>query len=163
MIVLLALLNDAPLIAIATDNEDYSMKPEKWNLQIVLGLGTTLGLLGVVSSFLIFYIGKDVLNLGEEVLQSFIFLKLAIAGHLTIFVSRTRKYFWTAKPSKGLFWSAVITKVLATVFAVYGWFIAPIGWQMALFIWAYSFAAFFVTDIIKVYFYKLFGQKFSFA
>ncbi len=156
MIVLLALLNDAPIIAIANDNVRYSNNPEKWNMEIVLGLGAVLGLIGVVSSFMIFYIGKEMLHLDQGVLQSFIFLKLAVAGHLTIFLARTRKPFWSIKPSSGLFWSAVITKILATIFAVYGWFIAPIGWQLAAVVWGYAIAAFLITDFIKYYFYKEF-------
>jgi H+-transporting ATPase len=156
MIVLLALLNDAPIIAIANDNVRYSNNPEKWNMKIVLGLGAVLGLIGVVSSFMIFYIGKELLHLDQGVLQSFIFLKLAVAGHLTIFLARTRKPFWSIKPSSGLLWSAVITKILATIFAVYGWFIAPIGWRLAGVVWGYAIVAFLVTDFIKYHFYKEF-------
>jgi H+-transporting ATPase len=155
MIVLLALLNDAPIIAIANDNVRYSNNPEKWNMEIVLGLGALLGLIGVVSSFMIFYIGKELLHLNQGVLQSFIFLKLAVAGHLTIFLARTRKPFWSIKPSSGLLWSAVITKVVATIFAVYGWFIAPIGWQLAGIVWGYAIVAFLITDFIKYNFYKI--------
>ncbi|MBL1214599.1 MAG: plasma-membrane proton-efflux P-type ATPase [Ignavibacteriae bacterium] len=154
MIVLLALLNDAPIIAIATDNAKYSLKPERWNMHEVLGLGTMLGIAGVIFSFLIFYIGRDLLQLSAGVLQSFIFLKLAIAGHLTIFVARTRDHFWSNSPSRTLVLSAIATKILATVFAVYGWFISPIGWQLALFVWGYAIASFILTDFIKVFFYK---------
>jgi H+-transporting ATPase len=159
MIVLLALLNDAPIMSIAGDNATYSQKPEKWNMRIVFGLGSILGLIGVVLSFLIFYIGQVFLRLPKDVLQSFIFLKLAIAGHLTIFLSRVKDHFWSSKPSKSLLWSAIITKVLATLFAVYGWFITPIGWKLALFIWGYALVAFFITDFLKVYLYKLLNTK----
>lgn len=154
MIVLLALLNDAPIIAIATDNVIYLKQPERWDMKTVLGLGTMLGIIGVFSSFLIFYIGKDVLNLQQGALQTFVFLKLAIAGHLTIFLSRTKRHFWESKPSATLLWSAVITKVIATLFAVYGWFVSPISWSLSLFIWIYAIIAFFITDLIKVNFYK---------
>ena len=159
MIVLLALLNDVPVMAIAGDRVNYSRHPEKWNMRVVLGLGTLLGLVGVVSSFLIFYLGREVLHLNREMLQSFIFLKLAIAGHLTIFISRTRGPFWDIKPSGGLLWSALLTKFAATLFAVYGWFIAPIGWKLSLGIWGYAIVAFVITDIVKQYFYKMFGAQ----
>ena len=159
MIVLLALLNDAPIIAIAYDNVRYSNEPEKWKMKIVLGLGTFLGIIGVIASFAIFYIGKVLLHLEPGVLQSFIFLKLAVAGHLTIFLARTRKPFWSIKPSAALFWSAVITKAVATLFAVYGWFVAPIGWKLAGFIWGYALIAFVITDIIKYYFYKIIAPE----
>ncbi len=154
MIVLLALLNDAPIMAIANDNVHYSSKPEKWNVRIIFGLGTILGLIGVVSSFLIFYLGRDMLHLSRDVLQSFIFLKLAVAGHLTIFISRTRGSFWSIKPSASLLWCAIVTKIIATLFAVYGWFIAPIGWKLALIVWGYALIAFTLTDFIKLYIYR---------
>ncbi|HEX9253079.1 MAG TPA: plasma-membrane proton-efflux P-type ATPase [Ignavibacteriaceae bacterium] len=155
MIVLLALFNDAPIMAIAYDNVKYSKEPERWNMRVVLSMATFLGLIGVVSSFGIFYIGQEVLNLSKESVQTFIFLKLAIAGHLTIFLTRTRGYFWSIKPSATMFWAAVITKILATFVAVYGWFITPISWELALFVWGYAIAAFLITDFIKVRIYKL--------
>ncbi len=155
MIVLLALFNDAPIMAIAYDNVLYSKRPEKWNMRVVLGIASFLGLIGVFSSFGIFYIGEAVLHLGRETIQSFIFLKLAVAGHLTIFLTRTRGPFWSIRPSAALFWSAVITKLLATLVAVYGWYVAPVGWKLALFVWAYALAAFVVTDFMKVGLYRL--------
>jgi H+-transporting ATPase len=54
------------------------------------------------------------------------------------------------KPAAALFWSAVLTKVLATFVAVYGWYVTPIGWNLALFVWGYALAAFVVTDFLKV-------------
>ncbi len=164
MIVLLALLNDAPIMAIAYDNVRYGLTPERWNMRVVLGMATVLGLTGVFSSFLIYYIGGHQLRLSGEVLQSFIFLKLAVAGHLTIFLARTRGPFWSIRPGAPLLWSAVITKILATLVAVYGWYVAPIGWQLALLVWGYSLVAFFIADLIKVYGYRLLdhgGLRFS--
>jgi H+-transporting ATPase len=158
MIVLLALLNDAPIIAIASDRADYSQMPEKWNMKVVLGLGSTLGIIGVISSFMIFTLGKEIMGLDSQTLQAFIFLKLAVAGHLTIFVSRTQGYFWQDRPSTTLILSAIITKVAATFFAVYGIFIAPIGWANAGIVWAYAIVAFVITDLIKVYFYRTFNK-----
>jgi len=155
MIVLLALFNDAPIMAIAYDNVKYSNDPEKWNMRVVLGMATFLGLIGVVSSFGIFYIGQNVLHLSRDAVQSFIFLKLAVAGHLTIFVTRTRGPFWSIKPSGTMFWAAVLTKLLATFVAVYGWFITPISWNLALLVWGYALVAFFITDLLKVRIYKL--------
>jgi H+-transporting ATPase len=159
MIVLLALFNDAPIMAIAYDNVKYSKEPERWDMRIVLSMATFLGLIGVISSFGIFYIGQEVLHLSKEAVQSFIFLKLAIAGHLTIFLTRTRGPFWSIKPSGVLFWSAVITKLLATLVAVYGWFITPISWNLALLVWGYALAAFLITDFLKVRIYKLLDHK----
>ena len=68
MIVLLAMLNDLPIITIAYDNVEYSNQPEKWNLRIILGVATMLGIVGVFSSFGMLYIGREILHLNSGVL-----------------------------------------------------------------------------------------------
>ncbi|HPR56262.1 MAG TPA: plasma-membrane proton-efflux P-type ATPase [Deltaproteobacteria bacterium] len=156
MIVLLALMNDAPILAIAYDNVHYADRPEAWNMRLVLGISSVLGVAGVVASFGLFYLGEQTFHLGRDLLQTFMFLKLAVAGHLTIFVTRTRGPFWSIKPAPLLFWSAVATKALATVAAVYGWFMVPIGWKWALLIWVYALAWFIVNDRVKLVAYRIF-------
>ena len=159
MIVLLAVFNDAPIMTIAYDNVRYSSYPEKWNMKEVLIMSTYLGIIGVFFSFMIYYIARDVLHFDQSLAQSFIFLKLAVAGHLTIFVSRTRGHFWSIRPSNALFWSAVSTKFLATLVAVYGVFITGIGWQYAGLVWGYALAAFVITDYLKVLLYRYLDAK----
>jgi H+-transporting ATPase len=155
MIVLLALLNDGPILAIAYDNVHYANRPEAWNMRLVLGMATILGLAGVVASFGLFYLGERTFQLSRELLQTFMFLKLAVAGHLTIFVTRTRGPFWSIRPAPALLWTAVLTKVLATLAAVYGWLMAPIGWKWALLIWGYALAWFLVNDRVKLAAYRI--------
>jgi H+-transporting ATPase len=155
MIVMLALLNDGPILAIAYDNVRYANRPESWNMRLVLGTSTILGIAGVVASFGLFYLGERTFGLSREVLQTFIFLKLAVAGHLTIFVTRTRGPFWSIRPSPALFWSAILTKVLATLAAVYGWFMVPIGWRWALLIWGYALVWFLINDRVKLGAYRI--------
>jgi H+-transporting ATPase len=159
MIVLLAILNDLPIITIAYDNVKYSKKPEKWNMFVILGIATILGIVGVFSTFGILYIGKEMLNLDPELLQSFIYLKLSVAGHLTVFVARTRGHFWSIKPATPLLLAVILTQVTATLITVYGLLLPAIGWDLALLIWAYALALFVTTDFIKVYVYKLLDHK----
>ena len=164
MIVLLALLNDAPIMTIAYDNVRYSNDPEKWNMKRTLGISTFLGLIGVVSSFLILYIGQDVFLLTPAVLQSFIYLKLSVAGHLTVFVARTKKSFWSIKPSIQLFTAVIVTQTIATIITVYGILLPAMGWGLALFVWAYALIAFLITDFLKLHVYRLLdrsGARFS--
>jgi H+-transporting ATPase len=127
MIVLLALLNDLAIITIAYDRAEYSNKPDRWNMQSVLGLATFLGIIGTVSSFGILFIGLDILHLSREILQSMIYLKLSVAGHFMIFIARTRGFFWVYRPSYILLGAVIGTQALATIIAVYGIFIPPIG------------------------------------
>jgi H+-transporting ATPase len=159
MIVLLALLNDGPILAIAYDRVRYSDKPEKWNMGLVLGISSVLGIAGVIASFGLFYLAERVFHLSRDVVQTFIFLKLAVAGHLTIFLTRTRGPFWSTKPAPILLWSAIATKVLATLAAVYGFLMTPIAWKWALLIWGYALVWFLVNDWLKLKAYKIFDTK----
>ena len=88
-------------------------------------------------------------------LQSLVFLKLAVAGHLTIFLTRVRGPFWSSRPSAPLLLSALATKLLATLVVAYGWFVAPLGWKLTGYVWIYALSAFVITDLVKVRFYRL--------
>ena len=156
MIIILAFLNDLPILAIAYDRTKVNNRPVKWNMTEVMGISTVLGILGVIASFGIFYIAEEYMHLSAPVVQSFIFLKLAVAGHLTIFITRTDNRFWRKPhPAPLLLWAAIATKGVATLFAVYGWFIAPIGWRNALLVWGYALTWFVINDFVKIWTYRI--------
>jgi H+-transporting ATPase len=159
MIVLLAILNDGAILSIAYDRVRYANRPESWNMTVVLGIATVLGIAGVVASFGLFYLGERVFHLSREVIQSFMYLKLSVAGHLTIFVTRTRRAFWSIPPAPILLMAVVGTQLIATFIAVYGIFMAPIGWGWALFVWGYALAWFLVNDRIKLAAYRVFDPQ----
>jgi H+-transporting ATPase len=155
MLVLLALLNDLPIMTIAYDNVKYSDKPEKWDMRTLLGLAAFLGVFGVFESFGLLYIGLNVLKLSLLVLQSFIYLKLSVAGHLTLFVARTKDHFWSVKPAKPLFFAIIATQLVATIITVYGILLPAMGWELAALVWGYSLTTFLLVDFAKVHLYKL--------
>jgi H+-transporting ATPase len=155
MIVLLALLNDMPIMTIAYDNVKISQKPEKWNMRTLLGISSFLGGIGTVSSFGILIIGLQVLHLNTLVLQSFIYLKLSVAGHLNLLVARTKGPFWSVRPAKLLLVAVILTQLTATIITVYGIVLPAMGWELALLVWGYALASFVVSDFFKVRFYRL--------
>jgi len=156
MIVMLALLNDGAILSIAYDNVQYKDQPEAWNMRMVLGISTVLGFIGVVSAFGLFYLGERVFHLDRPHIQTLMYLKLSVAGHLTIFLTRTRGPFWSHRPAR-ILWVAVLgTQIVATVIAVYGLFMTPIGWGWALFVWGYALAWFLLNDRVKLLAYRIF-------
>ncbi len=150
MIVMLALLNDGAILSIAYDNVIYRMKPEAWDMRTVLGISTVLGVVGVISAFGLFYIGERVFHLDRAHIQTLMYLKLSVAGHLTIFLTRTRGPFWSIRPARILLAAVVGTQILATLIAVYGLFMTPLGWGWALFVWGYALVWFLVNDRVKL-------------
>ncbi|MEO8211561.1 MAG: plasma-membrane proton-efflux P-type ATPase [Myxococcales bacterium] len=159
MIVMLALLNDGAILSIAYDNVHYRDRPEAWNMRLVLGVSTMLGLMGVVAAFGLFYLAERVFHLDRAHVQTLMYLKLSVAGHLTIFLTRTRGPFWSIRPARVLWLAVLSTQAVATLIAVYGLFMTPLGWGWALFVWAYALAWFVVNDRIKLLAYRLFDPK----
>ena len=156
MIVLLALLNDGAILSIAYDRVHYSQEPEGWNMRRVLGVSTVLGLVGVISTFGLFYLAEQTFGLDRDIIQTLIYLKLSVAGHLTVFVTRTRGPFWSIRPAPVLLGAVLATQIVATLIAVYGLFMTPIGWGYAGLVWAYSLGWFFLNDRVKLGAYRIF-------
>jgi H+-transporting ATPase len=161
MIVLLTILNDGAILSIAYDNVRYSAKPEVWNMRSVLGIATVLGVVGVMASFILFYLGESVFHLSRPLIQSLIYLKLSVAGHLTIFVTRTRGPFWTIKPARILLLAVIGTQIVATLIAVYGLGMTPLGWKWAGLVWGYALAWFLVNDRVKLLAYRILDKEHS--
>jgi H+-transporting ATPase len=123
----------------------------------VLGIATVLGVVGPIAAFGLFYLGDRVLNLDHPHLQTMMYLLLSVAGHLTIFLTRTRGPFWSIRPARILLVAVVGTQTLATVMAVYGLGImTPLGWGWALVVWGYALAWFLVGDQVKLLAYRFF-------
>lgn len=161
MIILLALLNDGPIMMIAYDKAKLVERPVTWNMHKVLTLATTLGVLGVFSSFLMFWIGEEILQLDRPTVQTLMFLKLTVAGHMTIYLTRTGEHpFWVKPyPSAALFLTCELTQVVATLFAVYGVFMTPLGWKFAGLVWGYAILWFVLNDFVKVKVYHLISHR----
>ncbi len=158
MIILLALLNDIPILAIAYDNTKVDPQPVRWNLPEVLTVSSVLGIAGVVASFLLFFILREY-GFPEDVIRTLLFLKLIVAGHSTLYITRAHGWFWQRPfPSPLLLGATFGTEILGTLFAVYGVLIAPIGWKYALAMWGYALLWFFFNDAVKMWTYRVLKQ-----
>ena len=156
MIVMLALMNDGAILSIAYDNVRYRNTPESWNMRLVLGVSTVLGVVGVATAFGLFYLGDRVFHLDRSHLQTLMYLKLSVAGHFTIFLARTRGPWWSTRPANVLLIAVFGTQALATLMAVFGLGImTPIGWEWAAFVWGYAIVCALLTDPAKLLAYRI--------
>jgi H+-transporting ATPase len=158
MIVLLAILNDGAILSIAYDNVHYSNRPEAWNMRLVLSIATMLGIFALLRSFGIFYLGKSILHLRPETLQTLVYLNLSVGGHLTVFAARTRGPFWSVRPAPILLAAVVGTQIVATLIAVNGLFMHPLGWPRAGLVWGYCLGMFLVQDQVKLAAHRIFDR-----
>lgn len=156
MIVLLALLNDLPVMAIAYDNAPVSHKPIRWHMRETIIVATVLGLTGLISSFGLFYY-LNMQGFSMAVIQTILFVKLDVAGHSTLYLTRTgKKHFWEKPfPSPTFFIPAFSSRLIGTIVALVGIFVQAISWQIVVLIWIYATVWFLINDQIKVWTYKL--------
>jgi H+-transporting ATPase len=150
MIILLAVLNDIPILAIAYDNTRVDPAPVRWKMPHLLTVSSVLGVSGVAASFLLYFFLRE-FGLHDDTIRTLLFLKLIVAGHSTLYVTRVSGWFWQRPwPSPLLFGATIATEIVGTLIAVYGVLISPISWIQAFWIWMYALGWFVVNDMIKV-------------
>ena len=110
----------------------------------------------MISSFGLFYLVEREFHLERDMIQSLMYLKLSVAGHLTIFLTRTKGPFWSSRPAPILMVAVLGTQIIATLIAVYGLFMAPIGWRWALLVWGYGLVWFLINDRVKIAAHRIF-------
>ncbi|RMD80448.1 MAG: HAD family hydrolase [Gammaproteobacteria bacterium] len=152
MIIVLALLNDIPILAIAYDNTKIRPRPIRWDMGQVLVMASWLGAAGVLSSFVLFWYVMEHLKLPVDFVQSVFFAKLVIAGHGTIYNTRIDDWFFKRPwPSWILFTATFSSRVAGTIIAAEGFgLMTPIGWEWALGMWAYALSWFVFNDAVKM-------------
>jgi len=159
MIVMLALLNDGAILSIAYDNVIYRNQPEAWNMRLVLGIATVLGLVGPVAAFGLSFLGDRILHIDRPQIQTMMYLLLSVAGHLTIFQTRTRGPWWSIRPAPILLVAVIGTQVLATLICLFGFLVAPLWWGWAAMVWGYALVWFLITDPVKLLAYRILDRN----
>ena len=164
MIILLALLDDVPIMTIAYDNTLLRKEPVRWHMRRLLMGSTLMGMLSVVQTFIILLVGMKWLHnpqlqawvpLTQEQIQTAVFLQLVAGGHLLLFVVRTRRPFFTRPwPAKPLFLAVVGTQLLAVLMCGLGGFVTALPWVVIGLLWAYMLVWMVVLDLVKLAIYR---------
>src|SRR5437667_1210509 len=156
MLIALALLDDVPIMTIAFDNATVPPQPVRWELDRVLVISSVLGLLGVIQSFALLYLGDTLHHLERPQLQTMMFLQIVAGGHLMLFVTRARGPFWKPPyPSARLFFAIVATQVAAVFMCSQGWLVPALPWGIIGFVWAYNFVWMIAQDVVKLGMYRI--------
>lgn len=149
-IILIALLNDIPIISLAFDRVKHVTRPATMNVNERFLLSTLFGSVGVVNSLLLFFFLTQFIHMDWEKIQTLYFLKLTVSGHLLIYVARTRQRWFRFLPSKQVFWATSLTQLISTLLAFTG-FLMPspvsIGW--IVFVWAWAFFWMQISELMK--------------
>ncbi|HPB74538.1 MAG TPA: plasma-membrane proton-efflux P-type ATPase [Chromatiaceae bacterium] len=171
MIVVLALLDDIPIMTIAYDNVETSARPVRWQMHSILVFSSLMGLLAIAQSFGLVLVGMEWMSdpalmahfaLDHNHLQTMLFLQLAVGGHLLLFVVRTRhSIFAPPFPSAPLFVAIVATKAVAALMCAYGILVPQLPWDLIGIVFLYCLVWMVVTDVVKLIYYHVLDQRAS--
>ena len=177
MVVLVALLDYIPMMAIAYDNAEADILPIKWHKNKVFIIGIIMGIVAVIQNFIIYALlqhpeilahisglyKNTLFSLGfYREIQTVLFLQIAVAGHLILFISRHKtKWFWQKpRPSTILLLSIFGTQIVAVIICYMGWLgMESISWQMIALIWVYDIVWMFIFNAIRIVVEKIFTSK----
>lgn len=160
MIILLALLDDIPMMTIAYDRTRIDPEPVKWRMGRILPVSTILGLLAMAQTFGILLLGlawmhhpeyQSWITMDASHLQSMVFLQLVAGGHLMLFLTRTERFFLRPPlPSPVLFLAIVGTQILAVLLCGFGWLVPQLPWTLIGLVWLYNILWMFTLDFVKL-------------
>lgn len=150
-IIVVALLNDIPIISLATDRVKIVNRPAKINVKKRFTLSSLYGVVGILNSLILFFIVRNILNLPWETIQTMYFLKLTVSGHMLIYVAHTKERWFKFLPSKEVIWATSLTQLAATFLALTG-FLMPskIPFSAVLFVWLWSFFWMQIGELMKI-------------
>ncbi|MDJ0652079.1 MAG: plasma-membrane proton-efflux P-type ATPase [Simkaniaceae bacterium] len=160
MIILIALLNDIPIMMIAYDHMKVEPKPVSWNMHEIFTVASGLAMVGVVSTSILFWIGQNVWLLGPGKTKTLAFMAILCGGNLTIYLTRNRGHLLEKPlPEWKFFLATLFSQVIGTLVSVYGLGTSDfvgIGWALVGWSWLYIAAWFPVCIGVKLFLYKLF-------
>ena len=159
MIVLLAILNDGSMLSIAYDRTHYRNQPEAWDMRMVLGMASVLGVYAVFRSFGIFYIGDRIFTLSQDEVRTLVYLNLVVGGILTLYAARVRGPFWSVKPANLMMAATFSAAIIGTLLAGFGALMTKLPWVYVGFVWGYSIVLFFIQDLVSIYAYRILGRE----
>lgn len=148
-LLILALMNDIPIISLAFDRVKPSPYPPRAELKEKYLLGFLFGGVGVVTSVLFVFVMRDYFHLSWAIIQTLFFLKLSVGGHMLIYVAHTKKRWYRFLPSKEVIFATTTTQFIATLFAFFGFLMAAADWKLIIFTWIWSFFFMQISELMK--------------
>lgn len=150
---LLVFMTDFAKISLATDHVRSSNKPETWNIGGFIAVSVVLGVVMVIESLLLLWIGWSRFGLAsnDNALYTFSFLTLLYFAVFSIVSARERHRFWATIPSKSLIWALMADAITGTVLTFVGIpGLQPLPWWQTFAIFVYAMVScLIVNDAVK--------------
>ena len=151
-LILIALLNDIPIISLAFDRVRIANRPSRINVTKQFTQSLLYGAVGVVNSLLLYFVALNYFHLPFPAVETLFFLKLTVSGHMLIYVAHTKARWWRFLPSRSVIIATSLTQAVATILALTGFLMpAAVSWPFVAFIWLWSFFFMQLTEVVKIF------------
>jgi len=161
--VMLLFLGDFVSMAISTDNVQFSLKPDSFNMSRLFGVSGSLGVLMTIESAILTVAAMSYFGLTGNVdkIYTFGFAYLNLAGVFTLMIVRERNHFWKSRPSSFLSITVTTEILFVIVISLLGFLeLAPLGYMPVLAIFGYTLiVTFLINDTVKVYLIRKFKSN----
>jgi H+-transporting ATPase len=169
-LVTITILNDGTIISVAYDNVHASHLPEKWDLNILYIVSSSIGMTALMSSLILLSYalssndptsqwaswGLPALSYGE--IQCLMYLKISLSDYMSVFNSRTKGWMWSRAPSRVLVGACIFATSISTILSLYWPFgngMQGISGDVALLCWLYVLFWAVLQDAAKVMTYSI--------
>jgi len=158
-LLILALLNDLPIISLAFNRVRVSNRPASIDVKKRFILSTVYGSVGIINSVLFFFLTRDFLHLSWDVIQTLFFLKLTVSGHMLVYVAHTSERWYKYLPSWAVIGATSITQGIATLLALFGVFMTGVSLPLVILVWVWAFFWMQVSDAVKLLRHHIEGKE----
>ncbi len=157
LLILLIFTNDIVNIALSTDNEMYSKKPNAWRIRPIIISSAIMGIILMVEALVLVPLGLGIFKFTVPEFQTAAFLMFNIGDNLTVYNIRSKARFWDSRPSTPLVLSSILGMGIGIAFAASGLLMKSISGYAIISIIGVAIAFMFLMDIVKTHLFKRFG------
>ena len=148
-LILLALLNDLPIITLAFNRVHVPHKPSTINVSERMYLSLLYGSVGILNSVLFYVLTAHLMQLPWDMIQTLFFLKMTVSGHMLIYVAHTKERWYKFLPSWPVIVATTATQVVATLVVFFGFLMTAVPWHLIIVVWIWAFFWMQVSEIMK--------------
>ena len=162
MIVVLALLNDLPIMMIAYDNVRIADKPVRWNMREVIMVASLLGIYRGICKFPTLHYSYLCASLKRRCSHdAYVPEDGCCWSHDDLPCANPGAAFLEAPISGDYSFSSSgrHTGTCQHLWRLIGVLMYPIGWALAGFIWGYALLEFVITDFLKIRYFRLVEKR----
>ena len=160
--ILMMFLLDFVILSLSTDNVEYSKQPDSWDLSGLIKVAIPLGLIIMVESLALLYIGIDYFGIavGSDHLYTYTFDMFMFLGLCDVLIVRERGHFWKSMPSTVLLLSIVIDALLVMAISIIGLpGLSPLSPSIVVFVLAaIMIFTFGINDLFKILLVRAFWK-----